>query len=244
MAASPALAPFHGRTPSLCDPAHEAARLDYLRGVFKDRITSIEGLRALIPSPPSDAPAVRKDIYHLDGHCRIFIASSPFLVIASASADGHCDASPRGGPPGFVRVLDDHRLAIPDYPGNRRLDSWTNILEANHVQILFFIPGMLETLRVCGRGCLTRDPDILSVLSDRGRTPVLAFGLDVEVAFLQCGKALKRSALWDPNHWPPRTQIPSAGRIFLDHIELSDLTEADAVEHLAEDYESNLWPKP
>jgi PPOX class probable FMN-dependent enzyme len=207
---------------------------------FEHRITTIEELRTLIPPP--DAPAREKDIDHLDVHCRAFIARSPFLVIASAGADGSCDASPKGGDPGFVRVLDDHRLAIPDYPGNRRLDTWTNILAAGRLQLIFFIPGMLETLRVSGRGCLTRDPDLLARFDDRGRTPKLALGVEVEVAFLQCGKALKRSALWDPSTWPAREELPSAARTFVDHINLPGVTEEAAVHHLAEDYEKNLWP--
>jgi PPOX class probable FMN-dependent enzyme len=209
--------------------------------MFEHRITSLEDLRTLIPPP--DAPAVNKDIDRLDGHCRAFIARSPFLVIASAGADGRCDASPKGGPPGFVRVLDDHRLAVPDYPGNRRLDSWSNVLATGYVQLIFFIPRVLETLRVAGRACLTRDPELLAGLSDRGKLPLLALGLDVEVAYLQCGKALKRSELWQPERWPERGDLPTAARIFVDHIQLPDVTEEAAIEHLARDYEKNLWPK-
>jgi len=207
---------------------------------FDHCISSIDELRALIPPP--DAPATEKDIDHLDVHCRDFIARSPFLVIASVGADGSCDASPKGGDPGFVRVLDDHRLAVPDYPGNRRLDSWTNVLATGQVQLIFFMPGMLETLRVSGRACLTRDPAVLSALDDRGRVPKLALGVEVEVAFLQCGKSLKRSALWNPATWPERDTLPSAARIFVDHIALPGITEAAAVDHLAEDYAKNLWP--
>lgn len=209
--------------------------------MFEHRISSMEALRGLIPLP--EEPAAHKDIDHLDSHCRAYIARSPFVVVASAGADGRCDASPRGGLPGFVCVLDDHRLAIPDYPGNRRLDSWTNVLSNGHVQVLFFVPGVLETLRVSGRGSLTRDPAILSRLEDRGRTPTLALGVDVEVAFLQCGKSLKRSAMWQPEHWPSADDLPSAGRVFADHIALPGITEAAADEHLAHDYEHNLWPK-
>jgi uncharacterized protein len=207
---------------------------------FEHRITTMDELRALIPPP--DAPAVHKDIDHVDVHCRAFIARSPFLVIASTGADGSCDASPKGGDPGFVRVLDDHRLAIPDYPGNRRLDSWTNILATGRLQLIFFIPGVLETLRISGRGCLTRDPAVLGLLDDRGRTPKLALGVEVEVAFLQCGKSLKRSALWDPATWPAKEDVPKAARVFADHIDLPGITEEAAVHHLAEDYEKNLWP--
>jgi PPOX class probable FMN-dependent enzyme len=207
---------------------------------FEHRITTMEELRTVIPPP--DAPAVHKDIDHVDVHCRAFIARSPFLVIASTGADGTCDASPKGGDPGFVRVLDDHRLAIPDYPGNRRLDSWTNILATGRLQLIFFIPGVLETLRISGRGCLTRDPALLATLDDRGRTPKLALGVEVEVAFLQCGKSLKRSALWDPTTWPARDDVPKAARVFVDHIALPGITEELADHHLAEDYEKNLWP--
>ncbi len=210
--------------------------------MFDQRITTMEELRELIPPP--EAPAVNKDIDHLDGHCRAFIAHSPFLVIATADAAGRCDASPKGGPPGFVRVLDDHRLVVPDYPGNRRLDSWANVLASGRVQLIFFIPRILETLRVSGRACLTRDPAILTQLDDAGRTPKLALGVDVEVAFLQCGKSLKRSALWQPERWPAIDAVPPAARIFADHIALPDITEEAAREHLARDYEHNLWPKP
>ena len=204
---------------------------------FEHRIGSMDELRTLIPPP--EAPAVHKDIDHLDVHCRAFIARSPFVVIASVGADGRCDASPKGGEPGFVHVLDDRRLAMPDYPGNRRLDSWANVLATEHVQLIFFIPGVIETLRVSGRACLTRDPQLLAQFA---KPPKLALGVDVEVAFLQCGKSLKRSALWDPATWPARDAVPSAARIFADHIALPGITEAAAVEHLTHDYAHNLWP--
>jgi len=207
---------------------------------FQHCITTMDELRTLIPPP--DAPAVKKDIDRVDVHCRAFIRRSPFLVIASTGADGTCDASPKGGDPGFVRVLDDHRLAIPDYPGNRRLDSWANILTTGQLQLIFFIPGVLETLRISGRGCLTRDPEILAILDDRGRTPKLALGVDVEVAFLQCGKSLKRSALWDAQTWPAREDVPSVARALADHIALPGLTEEVASHYLAKDLEKNLWP--
>ncbi len=135
---------------------------------FDHCIESLEALRELIPPP--EATAIEKEVQHLDAHCRDFIARSPFLVIASAGADGRIDASPRGGPPGFVQTLDERRLVVPDYPGNRRLDSWQNVIATGHVQLMFFIPGMLEALRVSGRGVLTRDPAVLARCQDRGRT--------------------------------------------------------------------------
>jgi PPOX class probable FMN-dependent enzyme len=208
---------------------------------FGERIESEAGLRELIPPP--EPPAVHKAIDHLDAHCRDYIARSPFLVMASSDADGRCDASPKGGPPGFVHVLDDRRLAIPDYPGNRRLDSHTNILESGGVELLFLIPGMGETLRVRGRACLTRDPEVLAALDDAGKPPKLAIGVEVERAFLQCAKSLRRSRLWDPESWPEREELPRGARIFADHIALPGITEAAAAAHLEQDYETHLWPR-
>lgn len=207
---------------------------------FGHRLTTIDELRELILPP--EAPAVHKEIDHLDGHCRDLIARSPFFVLASADAAGRCDASPKGGPPGFVHVLDDRRLAVPDYPGNRRLDSYTNILDQGGVEMIFLIPGMVETLRVRGRACITSDPELLERLDDAGRTPKLALGVEVERAFLQCGKSLKRSGLWDPGSWPDREGLASAARIFKDHIALEGITEQAADDHLREDYQHNLWP--
>jgi uncharacterized protein len=207
---------------------------------FEQCITTMDDLRELIAPP--DRPAVEKDIDHIDVHCRDFIARSPFLVIASAGADGTLDASPKGGDPGFVRVLDDRRLAVPDYPGNRRLDSWANVLATGRVQLIFFIPGLTETLRVSGRAHLTRDPAILDQLDDRGRRPRLALGVQVEVAFLQCGKALVRSALWKPETWPARDDLPPVARAIADHIAMPGITAPVVEHHLAEDYAADLWP--
>jgi uncharacterized protein len=208
---------------------------------FSDRIESIDELRELIPPPA--APSVAKEVDRLDGHCRDLIARSPFLVVASCDAEGRCDASPKGGPPGFVHVLDDHRLAVPDYPGNRRLDSWTNVIEHGGVELLFLVPGLGETLRVRGRACLTRDAELLAALDDAGRPPRLALGVEVERCFLHCAKALRRSRLWEPEAWAPRDELPSAARIFADHIALPGVDEAAAAAHLEEDYRSGLWPR-
>ena len=207
---------------------------------FGEQVTSLDALRELVPPP--EKPAVEKAIEHLDEHCRDFIARSPFFVLASSDTAGRCDASPKGGPPGFVRVLDENRLAVPDYPGNRRLDSYTNILENGGVELIFFIPRLSETLRIRGRACMTRDPDILAQLDDAGRTPKLALGVEVERCFLQCGKALKRSELWRPESWPDVDELPSAARIFKDHIALEGITEEAAEKHLRHSYEHDLWP--
>lgn len=208
---------------------------------FEDCVTSVEAIRELIPPP--DAAAVQKEIDHLDAHCRAFIERSPFYVLASSDAGGRCDASPRGGPPGFARVLDDHRLAVPDYPGNRRLDSFTNILESPGVELIFLVPRMSETLRIRGRACLTRDPAVLELLDDAGRPPKLALGIAVERCFLQCGKALKRSKLWDPDAWPALDGMPRAAQMFRDHIAFEPLTTELAEQHLEHSYTHDLWPE-
>jgi PPOX class probable FMN-dependent enzyme len=210
-------------------------------GGFGDCLTSIDAIRELIPPPA--APAEQKAIDHLDAHCRAFIDRSPFFVLASADAAGRCDASPKGGPPGFARVLDEHRLAVPDYPGNRRLDSYTNILESPGVELIFLIPRVAETLRVRGSASLTRDPDVLARLDDAGRTPKLALGVTVERCFLQCGKALKRSELWQPDAWPALDGMPSAAQIFRDHIALEGMTVEATEQHLEHNYATELWPE-
>lgn len=204
---------------------------------FGHTITSLEELRALIPPPGRGAAS--KEIDHLDAHCRDFIARSPFFVLATADAHGNCDASPKGGPPGFVRVLDERRLVVPDYPGNRRLDSYTNILANRGVELLFLIPGMGETLRVRGRGALTTDPELLALLDDAGRAPKLALGVEVERCFLHCAKAFIRSRLWEPGTWPD--EHPSAARIFTDHMAIGRTAE-ETERGLREAYEHDLWP--
>ena len=144
---------------------------------FRDVVTDQADLR-LLYGEPSDI-ARGKDIGALDAHCRAFIAHAPFVLIATAGADGRCDVSPKGDAPGFVLVLDDHRLAIPDRPGNRRLDGYSNLLANPHVGLIFMVPGREDTLRVNGRAWITRDPDLLARLAARGKAPQTAIGVEV-----------------------------------------------------------------
>jgi uncharacterized protein len=205
---------------------------------FRDRIETEDDLRAVVEVPPARAWA--KDIGALDDNCRAFIAHSPFCVLATTGADGTCDASPRGGPPGFARVLDDHRLAFGDLPGNRRQDSHRNLIETGRAALLFMVPGRGETLRVEGRGCLTRDPEVLEAVAlDGGGAPALAFGMEVEVAFLHCAKAVLRSRLWRPEDWPDLTDLPSSAAILKDHAR-ADSVES-VVARLEESYANTMW---
>ncbi len=181
----------------------------------------MEQLRAVYPEPP--ARSWQKEVDHLDEHCRRFIALSPFVLVASADAQGRCDVSPKGGPPGFVRVLDEHRLLIPDATGNRRLDSFRNMLENPQVGTIFLIPGMRETLRVNGRITLSCDPELTDGLETGGRPAKLALIVTAETAYLHCAKALIRSKLWQSDTWPERDELPSAAEILTDHIGIGDL---------------------
>lgn len=204
---------------------------------FADLIGSPKEVAELYGAPAE--AVVSKIIDRLDGHCRDFIERSPFLLIATADEGGNCDVSPKGGAPGFVAVLDENRLAIPDAPGNRLVYSLRNVVASGRAGLLFLIPGMEETLRVNGRACVTRDPAVLELLGREGKTPKAAVGVEVEEAFLHCAKAFKRSALWRPDEWPDRAGLASAAQIWRDHMAL-DMTTLEVQEFVDDDYANNL----
>lgn len=177
--------------------------------------------------PVSDM-ADRKVLPRLDKHCRHFIELSPFLVIATADRDGRADASPRGDPPGFVRILDDKTLLLPDRPGNNRVDSFANILDAPGVGLIFFVPGIDETLRVNGTARLLTDTGALQDSAVAGRVPRTGLVIAVEEAFFHCAKALRRSRLWVPAAQVERSSFPSLGRIIADQVAGFTADVADA----------------
>ena len=184
-------------------------------------IGTVEELRGSYREPSERA--VKKSLDRLDRHCRRFIELSPFVVLATAGAQGRVDCSPRGDPAGFVEVLDDRTLLLPDRPGNNRVDSLRNVLENPHVGLLFMIPGVNETLRLNGRATLTTDPTRLEPLSVKGRAPRSALLIEVEEVFLQCTKALVRSRLWaDESREDREAVLPSFGQMLADHIGLPD----------------------
>lgn len=172
----------------------------------------LEGLRAKLGYP--DPPALQKITDYLDENCKTFLAHSPFATIASSDAAGNCDSSPRGDYPGFVRVIDDRTVVIPDRIGNKIADTMTNILENPHVGLLCFVPGMTETLRINGRAFLTDDPDILRMLEQDHSPPNLAIVVEIDQAYLHCGRALLRSGLWDPEMQDLAAEVPSSGTIW------------------------------
>lgn len=185
-------------------------------------------------------PAVAaKALPTIDEGSASFIACSPFFVLATTSHEG-ADASPRGGPPGFVAVLDPTRIAFGDLAGNNRLDSYTNIVEDGEVGLLFLVPGRGETLRVNGRASVTTDPDVLEATRIDGTRPKVAVVVDVEQCYIHCAKALRRSGLWEPDRWLPLDQTPTAGEVIVKAWDLDldpGLIDAD----LEQSYEATLW---
>lgn len=149
---------------------------------------------------------------------RLYVERSPFVLLATSDAHGRCDASPRGDPPGFVRVLDERTLLLPDRPGNRLADSLRNVLANPRVGLLFLVPGVVDSFRVNGRATITDDPALLEASAVEGRVPRLGLLVDVEEAFLQCGKALYRSHLWDPARFLCAEDFPTSGAIHAERL--------------------------
>jgi len=174
-------------------------------------IETEQQLRSLYLQPKPRSLA--KQLDHLDGHCRHFIGLSPFLVLATVGKDGRVDASPRGGAAGFVRVRDDTTLHLPDALGNNRLDSYTNIVQTGRCGLIFFLPGMDETLRVNGRASLLDAPELLAQFPHDRHPPRIVIEVAVEEAYLHCAKALMRSRLWDSNRHIDRSIFPSMGQM-------------------------------
>ena len=206
---------------------------------FQQPVTSMDEVRDIIGAPSE--MALRKELSSLDQHCRAFIAQSPFVLVGTAGASGRCDVSPRGDAPGFVLVLDDKTLLIPDRPGNRRIDSFQNVLENPHVGLLFIVPGVEETLRLNGRAMLVRDAALLQRMSAQGKTPTIAIAVEIEEAFLHCAKAFRRSRLWDAGTWPERSALPSLGKILLDQLKPADTSAAEIDCALEDAYARNLY---
>lgn len=187
---------------------------------FEEVITTRGRLRELYSAPSHRI--TKKVIDHIDDLCRRFIAASPFVIVATRGGDGRLDQSPKGDPPGFVAVLDANTLAIPDRLGNNRLDTFENLLIHSQVGLFFMIPGNRDTLRVSGTGKLVRDRELQEKLAVGGKSPALVLIVDVEEAFMHCPKCVIRSRLWEPNHWPDRSSVPTLAEGMVTHGSLSE----------------------
>jgi PPOX class probable FMN-dependent enzyme len=202
------------------------------------QLTSVEDLRAIY-RPPGRGP-VDKVIHHLDAHCVDFLAKSPFFVLSTSNAAGVCDGSPKGGPPGFVQVLDSRRLAWADYSGNNRLDSFQNLVTNRSLALLFLIPGLDETLRVNGEGELVTDAELCQRFAIDGKAARVVVVVTVAEAYIHCAKALRRARLWSTESWLDASQLPSAACIVKDHAHLeAGVPEIEAARQ--RDLETTLW---
>ena len=202
-----------------------------------DIIEDSEQARELY-GPPNER-SVKKQLTRLDKHCRAFIARSPFLVIASSDPSGRCDASPKGDAPGFVQVIDEVTLLIPDRLGNNRIDTIGNLLERPGVGLIFFVPGINETLRINGRARVTTEGALLEPLAVNGKVPRSGILVIADEIYFHCGKALIRSDLWNPAKHLRRSEFPSLGRILADQIGGISVEESERL--TAESYKTRLY---
>ena len=188
-----------------------------------------DDLAAIYPKPTERVIAKARP--EIDVHAKNFIAMSPFCVLATSGSDGSVDASPRGGNPGFVHVAAPNRLLMPDRSGNNRIDSFRNIVEGSgFVQLIFFVPGIDETLRVGGKGRLTMEPDLLASMIEFGKLPRAALSIDVSEVYFHCGKALMRSKLWSAETRVERAVMPSILQVIHDQTGLGEPEDQAAVE--------------
>ncbi len=201
------------------------------------KIASIEALRGIYKQ--AGGRSVQKQLNYLDTHCRHFISLSPFLVLGTQAIDGMGDVTPRGDAPGFVEVLDDRTLLIPDRPGNNRLDNYSNILGNPAVSLMFLIPGVDETLRINGVAEIRDDADLCGMFSVADKTPLTVLKVTVREAYLHCAKALMRSRLWSPDAIIARTALPSMGQMIKDQINSNDPVESQA--DMEARYEKQLY---
>jgi PPOX class probable FMN-dependent enzyme len=202
-----------------------------------DIIEDPERLREIYGAPSERS--LKKQLSHFDRHCRAFIARSPFLVIASSDPSGRCDASPKGDAPGFVQVLDDETLLIPDRLGNNRVDTIGNLLERPGIGLIFFVPGLNETLRVNGRAQVTTDPPLLAPLAVNGKVPRSGILVSADEIYFHCGKALIRSDLWNSEKQLRRSEFPSLGRILAEQIGGISVEESERL--TTESYQTRLY---
>ena len=200
---------------------------------FRSVLSSEDELRALIGQPSEIA--VTKQICSLDARCRAFIAHSPYLLLGTSDGVGQCDVTPKGDAAGFVLVLDDTHLLIPDRPGNKRIDGMRNILVNPHVALLFMVPGRDETLRVNGHAWLVRDEELLARVAAGSRRPQIAIGIEVDKVFMHCGKASLRSNLWQSERWPEVSDLASAACMLLEHARPASMTLEQMKRRLEDD---------
>ena len=201
-------------------------------------ITSREELRSVYK--PASEGSLRKELKALDSHAASFIGRSPFVLIGTTDGKGHADVTPKGDRPGFVAVLDNRTIAIPDRPGNNRLDTLENLLEEPAIGLLFLIPGMDETLRINGKAKITADDALRARFEVDGKLPQAVIVVTVEATYMHCAKAFMSSQLWHPESWPDRKSLPTLGQILKDQLALDQSAEAMDL-WLDDAYANSMW---
>jgi len=205
---------------------------------FEEIITTEDELREILGHP--NEVVTRKTIPYIDDICAKFIGNAPFLTIATSDRNGNHDVSPKGDPPGFVKVLNNKTLAIPDRPGNRKADTFTNILQNPNVGLIFLIPGVNETLRVNGEAKIVRDQKVLELLSCEGKLPSFAIIVEVKEAFMHCSKCMIRSGLWNKNDETKERPVPTLGEILVVHGKL-DISSEELDDRIKTSEKTNLY---
>jgi len=201
-------------------------------------VTSEAELREMLGDPMPRT--IKKERQRLHPHDIAWIAASPFISLATAGTDGTCDVSPKGDPAGFVKVLDESTIAIPERPGNRRADGFLNILRNPHVGVLFLVPGREETLRINGRARLVREAPFFDDMVVRGHRPALAIVIEIEQIFFHCAKAFKRASLWQPDTWADPSALPTMACMTKDLVDTPETVE-ELEAYYGEAYEKRLY---
>lgn len=205
---------------------------------FNSIVDTRESLRSVLAKPSE--LVTRKCLTSLDKHCGVFINNSPFVLLASSDSQGNMDISPKGDPPGFVKILDKNTLAIPDRPGNNRADTMENLIQNPGLGLIFLIPGKNETLRISGIATIVRDEGLMQSLAVDGKNPRLAIVVEIREAFFHCSKCMIRSGLWRPEYWQDVSGLPRLAQTMVDAGQL-ELTEEEMHEIVEEDERRRLY---
>jgi PPOX class probable FMN-dependent enzyme len=216
------------------DSRDAGTMLDRLRA---ERLTTVDEVYEVNGTP--HPMIVEKHTSYVTPLIEDFIANSPFFLIATADAEGNCDVSPKGDAAGVVKVLDARTLVVPDRPGNRRIDGHRNIIANPHIGLIFFIPGVDETLRVNGRCFISRDAELLETLVYQGKTPKLAMVVEIDEVYMHCARAFLRSGLWKPETWPNEDDIPTLAAIMCEQKDMPAPDESQGKRQ--EEYRQHLW---
>lgn len=214
-----------------------ATSLDLIEQLRAERVTSLSQLYEINGIPHESI--VNKHTSYLTPLLEEFITAAPFFLVATSDSDGNCDVSPKGDPPGAVRILDRRTIVVPDRPGNRRVDGHRNVLENPHIGLIFIIPNVDETVRVNGRAFITADPALLQTMAIKGKAPKLGIVVEIDEVYMHCARAFLRSGMWQPDTWPDPDTIPTLAAIWNEQKDLPPPDESQGKRQ--EEYRKTLY---